>query len=312
MTALSRLDRLWYVPMPAERLAVLRILVGIYGLGVTLVRGAGLLDLPTADPGLFRPIGVSTLLAGPMEAGWVYGLTLLLLLANVAFVLGWRHRVSGPVYGAVLLWLLTYANSWGQILHTENLFCLFALVLATAPSADALSLDARRRAGRGEPSPAPDGRYGWAIRLMCTVVAVAYVLAGVAKIRNAGWAFVTGDTLRLQIGYDNLRKLELGGVASPFAPGVLAHPRIFLVLGVATLALELGAALALLHRGLAAVWAAGMWLFHVGVLALMAIVFPFPLTGLAFAPFFRVEGLLRRWPVTVLFRRPHSHAAEAA
>jgi hypothetical protein len=35
-----------------------------------------------------------------------------------------------------------------------------------------------------------------------------------------------------------------------------------------------------------------MWGFHVGVLALMAILFPYPVTFIAFAPFFRTERLI--------------------
>jgi hypothetical protein len=38
-------------------------------------------------------------------------------------------------------------------------------------------------------------------------------------------------------------------------------------------------------------WVVAAWLFHVGVLASMAILFPYQLTGVAFAAFFRIERL---------------------
>jgi hypothetical protein len=57
---------------------------------------------------------------------------------------------------------------------------------------------------------------------------------------------------------------------------------------------ELGAPVALLGRRIAAAWAALAWSFHLGVLALMAIAFPYPLLGVAFLPFFRAERLRRR------------------
>ena len=39
------------------------------------------------------------------------------------------------------------------------------------------------------------------------------------------------------------------------------------------------------------VWAVLAWSFHLGVWAIMAIFFPYPLLGLAFAPLFAVERL---------------------
>jgi hypothetical protein len=52
----------------------------------------------------------------------------------------------------------------------------------------------------------------------------------------------------------------------------------------------------LLARRAARAWVAAAWAFHVGILATMAIVFPYPLLGVAFAPFFAIEGIrLPRW-----------------
>jgi hypothetical protein len=43
-------------------------------------------------------------------------------------------------------------------------------------------------------------------------------------------------------------------------------------------------------------WSIAAFAFHVGVLAVMAIFFPYPLFGLAFAPLFAAERLpLWRW-----------------
>ena len=57
------------------------------------------------------------------------------------------------------------------------------------------------------------------------------------------------------------------------------------------MAVELGAPLALLGRRCGVAWAAAAWLFHVGVFALMAIAFPYALSGIAFAPLLPVERL---------------------
>ncbi len=55
------------------------------------------------------------------------------------------------------------------------------------------------------------------------------------------------------------------------------------------LVVELGAPVALLGRRWAAWWSASAWLFHVGIVALMWISFAYPLSLIAFAPFFRIE-----------------------
>lgn len=294
MSAVRALGRYWFTPAPPQRLALLRILIGAYGLALVVVRGQDLLRITSMGVRFFEPVGVVTLLSDPMSQLWLRVLMLLLLGANIAFVFGWRFRVTGPVYAAALLWLLSYANSWGQILHTDNLLCMYVIVLALTPSADSLSMDARGGSRNRVTPPAAAPCYGWGIRLMCVIAVTTYMTAGLAKLRNSGLAFASGDTLRWHVAFDNLRKLELGSFASPLAEWILPHPNLFVVLGLATLVMELGAPLALVHRRIALVWASVMWLFHVGVVALMAIVFAFPLTGLAFAPFFRIERLLDR------------------
>ena len=216
---------------------------------------------------------------------------LLALPLSVAFTLGWRFAVTGPAFAGVLLWVLTYRNSWGMVFHTENLLVVHTLILGLARSADAWSLDARRR----PISPRPRA-YGWAIRLLAVVTLATYVLAGVAKLRLSGLSWVGSDLLRNYIAYDNLRKLELGDAYSPIGAALVRHGWLFPPLAAASLALELLAPLALVGPRLARWWVLAAWGFHAGVLAVMAIFFPYPLLGLAFAPLFAVEELpLWRW-----------------
>jgi hypothetical protein len=71
------------------------------------------------------------------------------------------------------------------------------------------------------------------------------------------------------------------------------------VFSTLTLVLELGAPFALLGPRIAAVWALGVWGFHVSVLALMAIAFPYPLT-VGLLPFLPAERIWRVKPLTRL------------
>jgi hypothetical protein len=288
----SRVDRFWRAAMPAERLAAIRVLVGGYALVYLVGRAVHLASYAGLDPARFDPVGVCAILSRPLLPGVVVALVIATVVAAVPFFLGWRYAVTAPLFAALLLWVTTYSNSWGKILHVDNLFVLHAGVLALVPAADAVSLDARAgRAARG------DGiRYGWPVRLLALVCISGYVLAGVAKLQNSGFAYFGGETLRNYVAFDNVRKIELGSLPGPLGPWLLPHVGVFRALAIGSLLLELLAPLALFHRRAGHLWAGAAWSFHIGVLALMGIAFLYPLSAVAFAPFFPVERLVpKRW-----------------
>lgn len=284
--------------MPARRLAALRILVGLYGVIYVLSRSVALTSVVRYPATQFRPVGLATLVSAPVPDGVVRAAVVITLLAGVAFVVGWRHRWSGPVYALGLLWITSYRNSWGMVFHTENLLVLHTLVLGLAPAADAWSLDAS-----GRESPPDSGRYGWAVLLMCAVAAAAYFLAGYTKLTHSGFGWVTSDTLRNYIAFDNVRKSELGAGYSGAGTWLVRHDWVFPPMAGMSLAVELGAPFALLSRRLGQLWAAAAWGFHLGVLVLMFILFHYPLIGVAFAPFFDVERLGEKIAMLIKARR---------
>jgi hypothetical protein len=280
--------RWWFPAVPAERLAVIRILVGAYSVvyfGARLPHWLSFAHHPRAQ---FQPIGILAGLGSPLNDGLYRALVLTTFAGALLFALGKWHRVVAPLFAALLLVVLTYTNSWGGILHSDNLWLFHVIVLAFAPAADALSLDARTKP-RSEPV---HFKYGWAIRLMCWVCVCSYFLAGLAKLKNSGLDFIEGETLRNFVAMDNVRKIELGSLHSPLAEWLLPYSGAFQFLAGVSLVLELGAPLVMLRRSVAKAWAVAMWGFHVGVLALMAILFPYPVTFIAFAPFFRTERLI--------------------
>lgn len=282
----------WLCPAaPARRLAAVRIAVGMFatlwvaGISVDLLARAGF------DPARFHPVGlavwtgrvapavVATALAGTMVLG-------------IAWVLGLRHRVLGPVFALGLAWLLSYRNSWGHLSHGEHLLALHVAILSLAPAADALRL--RPPA----PEPPDDARYGWPLRLLALVTVSTYAIAGLAKLRGAGWAWLSGDTVRLQVANEALRVGLVGGTVSPLATWLVPHAWLFALAAWGTIALELGAPLALVGGRVRAAWIAGAWTMHLGIAAVMGIVFVYPLSGIAFTSMVameRVWELPERW-----------------
>lgn len=282
------LDRAWFVPAPALRLATLRVLIVGFAWLYLFVRLPAVLVLHEHPAGQFHPVGLLLGWTAPPPVAVVIVAVLAAIASGLAFGLGFRARVSGPVFAILLTAVLSYRNAWGMVFHTENLLVLHVIVLACSRSSDALALDARAR-----PVPDPHARYGWPLRLMAAITVLTYVVAGVAKLRHAGLSWITSDALLTFVAYDNVRKAELGS-SHTLLGSVLPHaPAWWSPFAAFALVIELGAPLALVHPRLARVWALAAWSFHVGVLAVMVIAFPYPLSGLAYACFFQVERLAR-------------------
>ena len=273
-----RLAAWWFAAMPAERLAVLRIAIGGFAfvwVASMLPELIGLASLPAVH---FAPVGVVRVLDGPLPGGAVNAIAIATLALLGGLVVGWRYRVVAPLAAAGLVWTLSYRSSWGMVFHTENLLVLHVIALACAP----------------RPSPGTTIE-GWPVRLLGTLTVATYVLAGIAKLRLAGADWVTGDQLAVQIAIDNVRKAVIGGHVAPLASLVLAHPWLLAALATGTLAVELGAPIALAGGRLAVLWIGGAWAFHVGVVLAMNIWFPYPLSGVAFLPLLPVERVWGMW-----------------
>lgn len=266
---------------PARRLAAVRIIVGAYAAVFVGFRAFHWLDVTELPASRFRPIGVLAWLDSPLSPALVAVLSLAAFAGAVAFTAGWRYRIAAPVFAALLLVLTTYGNSWGQIFHIENLLVLHVIVLAMSPADRALAV---RTAPRR-----PGDSFGWPLGLMSVITVITYVVAGWAKLQVSGFDWITGDVLRNWVAHDNLRKILLGDLHSPVGGWLVQFRLLFPPMALATMVVELGAPLALLGRRWRATWVAAAWIFHVAVLVLMAIVFPYQLFGVAYVSFFRME-----------------------
>jgi hypothetical protein len=255
----------------ARRLGAVRIAVTGYAVAYLLVRAPHLWDvaaLGDVAPDRWAPVGPLTL----WSAAWSATPLRVVLVATIAVALlaaaGRWWVLTAPATALGVLVLTSYRSSWGQIFHTENLLVLHLLVLAVVAVVDG-GTSARRTRELGPQAAA-------------VVVVVAYVLAGWAKLRISGWDWATGDALRNHVAHDNLRKVLVGDWWSPLGGWAVARSWVFPPLAVLTLVVELAAPLALLGGRLRAAWIAGAWAFHVGVLAFMAILFPYQLLGVAY------------------------------
>lgn len=275
--------------VPAERLAAVRVVVGVFAV-VFLVARAHAVVTAGAAHAPFSPVGVVRALSAPTPPWVSYVVLAVTLPLAVAFTVGFRYRITAPLFALGLLWLLTYRNSFGMVFHTENLLVLHALLLSVSDAAAAWSLDARRSPAAARPAR----RFGAALFTLSAVTVLTYTLAGIAKLRVAGLDWMSGDILKNHIAHDNVRKVLLGDGHSPLGAWLIRHPAIFPPFAAISVAMELLAPVALLSRRVGRWTCAILWGFHVGVLATMWILFPYPLFGIGFASFFDLDLLYQR------------------
>jgi hypothetical protein len=287
-------------PAPARRLATLRILVGTFATVFLVIRAGYLFDISALPAARFEPVGVLGWLGEPLPVWLVKGALVAAVGCGVMSTVGWCYRVTGPLFAIGFLVLTTYDNSWQHVAHTENLAALHLLVLGFAPAADALSVDLRRAVRVAD---APHARYGWPVRLVSLITVSTYVIAGIAKQRNGGLHWITGDVLRNQVANDNLRKIVLGDSYSPIGARLVGHAWVFPPMALGTMVIELGAPLALLRGRIRTCMVGAMWFFHVAILGIMAILFIYPLTVIAYASLLRPERLADAVTARVRARR---------
>lgn len=270
-------DRAWLVR--------LRVAVTGFAVAYLVIRAPHLWSvagLAESAPEGWDPVGPFVALTRPAPVWFVRTVLVATIPVAAMATAGRWWRITGPLAAIGVLLLTSYRSSWGQIFHTENLLVLHLIVLAVAALIDG---DRPARRTGGLPALA-----------METIVVVAYVLAGVAKLRASGLAWLDGDALAHQVAHDNLRKILVGDSYSPVGAWALEHVWIFGPLALVSLAVELGAPVVFLGGRIRTAWVVAAWVFHLGVLVLMAILFPYQLFGVAFLCCFAASPLRRLRP----------------
>ncbi len=244
-------------------------LVVIFACAYVAIRFPAFRGLVGVNPSEFEPVGVLWFLRAPLPA-WVWFSALGLLFASGAIAAAGRaSKIAVPVFAGSVLVVTTYRSSWGQLLWFENLLVIHLVVIAAGAPMSGGRID----------RPVP-----WTMQWCAVATIVLYALAGLAKLRYGGVGWVSGDVLANHIGYSSARLSVFGERPPLLASFAVAHPRVLTAGAVATVALELAAPLTLLGRRLAIAWSGAMWTLHVVVALTMAVVFPYPMLGLAFIP----------------------------
>src|SRR5262245_10513945 len=92
----------WFEAAPAARLALLRILLGIFVSAYFVNEHEDYIRVAQTDPRLYAPVGV--VFHDPIGVELFTWLLHATQVAALCFTLGLWHRVSGPVFAGLLLW----------------------------------------------------------------------------------------------------------------------------------------------------------------------------------------------------------------
>ncbi len=288
---ISKLKTFWFDPAPAERLALLRIASGGFALWYLTSRFKMMERIVSSDSNFFEPVGLSSIFSYPMSPSLFMIILSVGIAFNIAFILGVKFNWTGPIFAIMLLFLLSYRNSWSMVYHNRIALVLHVLVIGFVSAADAISIDALLKTKKGLLRQISfHWRYGWPIKLICAATLLTYFLSGVAKLAgDLAWDWVSGSAMRSQVAIDAIRKDVLGDTGSVLFEWLYPYTWIFLIMGLLTFLLELGAPLAFSNKKTGMLWAILTWLMHWGIFFVMGIRFRYQMSGLIFLSFFEIE-----------------------
>jgi len=292
-----------FQPAPPVRLAVVRVLTGLFALWYITLAGRWLSSSEGQPASVFAPTGLTSHLSAPLSLQTTELLGIATTVAGVLFTLGLLWRISGPAFGLLLLYTMTYRNSWSMIFHHENMLVIHVAILGFVPAAGRLSLDSwlgrmwhgiRWLGATPTQASAPNWRTGWALRMLQLGATVPYVVAAVAKVENTGWSWGNGENLRDQVLMNGIYYEMLKGGSGDITFSAVHWTWVWAPLAIATFVLEFGAPLALLGGRWAASIVIGLLGLHWGIVWIMEIGFPYQLWGIAFACFVPWERISLR------------------
>lgn len=245
---------------PAESLAIYRIVFSAFLLLVVMPKFLWLAALP--DSFHTPPPGPFALVSSFPPAPVFIVVELLLAVAAVSLLLGYRTRLASLIVGLTMMVGLGFVYSLGKINHGMLLFNVVPLVLAFSSWGNRFSLDARKGVRAGES--------GWPLALMALATGLMMLTAGIGKAVT-GWLNPGTHAARAWI----IKNLALDDRAPLLAENVVKidNELFWASLDYLTVALEAGLVVAILWPVAFRLMLAFFVLFHVGIYVTMGIGF---------------------------------------
>jgi hypothetical protein len=266
-------DSFWFRGEHATDLALARILVALEALWIALSRDyAAMSDVPD----VFWRASSSALhwryLIVPGHGDIERVVQGLAILALVGAVVGVAPRVCCAVAGLALYHLAPLETAiWtmAPLARGMTLAPTALLVLAAAPSGDALTLWPRTRRPDLERR---DPRYGWALRLVQLLVIEIYLFSAIGKLERTGLDWGSAERIHLWLRWFNQDSQSV--VFGTLGPWIAQYAWLCGIIGASTVLMEWLMPLALVWRRSRLLLVPAALAFHVGVLLTMNIHVP--------------------------------------
>lgn len=256
MLVVKRLDRALFAPLPRAHIERVQLALAlVMGLRLATSRYWELSDLPSV---LFAPPWFLSWLSGPPPAAALTALQVAGVAgALLVLVRRGRSRPGFIVTWSALVLLAGVQTSAGKVLHNDVLI-LLACVPFLFPC----------RVVPGSNDDGGDLVEGWQRRTAMMLVALAYLLSGLMKLRHSGLHWVFSDNLRWVL-YGGANRSS--SVLPEVARAIAGQLWLAMVIAGITIATEILFPLALLWRRLRVAMAAGVIALHVSVFLLLGL-----------------------------------------
>jgi len=190
-------ERFVFAAQDARRLAALRI--GLFGLlALRLATNGDYAQVADQPRAFFDPVSLFEPLPGMPPSELTAIVQVAGVLLAVVAAAGLAPRLTFPAAYACALFLNLMLNATGKIIHNDVvlMLCLLALVASPRAASRVWALRLRGRSGPMAVASSRGAAYGWPIRTAMIVIALAYLLVGLQKLRYSGLGWITSDNLR--------------------------------------------------------------------------------------------------------------------
>jgi hypothetical protein len=252
----------------ARRLAALRI--GLFGLLAARLAINDYGFVAGQPKALFDPISLFEPLPSMPSSELTSVVQAIAVLSALLAAAGLWPRASFPVAFALALFLNLMLNATGKVIHNDVLLtlCLLPLVAAPRAASRAWTLTVPGAAPSATPS---SGRvreaYGWPIRTAMVLVALAYLVVGLQKLRYSGLDWIATDNLRWVLYASSDSQADPNQLALFVADRAwLAH-----ILAAGTMTVEVGFILCLPFAKLRWLFVPGAVSLHLGIMLAMGL-----------------------------------------
>jgi hypothetical protein len=263
----SAVERWIFAAGDARRLAAVRI--GLFSLLAWRLGTNDYLSVAGQPAALFDPVSLFKLLPAMPSHDVALAVQVVGVLAALVAAAGLLPRASFPLALACSIFLNLMLNATGKIIHNDVVLTLCLIPLVASPRAACAAYRLPLPSWKRPPRAATlrGEAYGWPLRTAMIVIALAYFLVGMQKLRYSGVEWFASDNLRWVLYASS------DAAASPnrLALFVADHAWLTHLLAAGTVALEVGFPLCLFFPRLRWVFVPGVVSLHLGIYLAMGL-----------------------------------------